>query len=123
MKEYSSILRVVENLETSALPADLQEQDTSPQMLRPLVSPLPLAEGFCQPVKGEGTAGPFYYASATEPLGDTVNTHLRTRCVLVAARRTGDTDSANNLLASHDRQRSLQRGDLVEVQHASRGGR
>src|SRR5205809_674020 len=54
-----------------------------------------------------GQKGPFHYASATEPLGDTVNTHLRTRCVLVAARRTGDPDSANNLLASHDRQRPL----------------
>src|SRR5262245_38588513 len=46
-----------------------------------------------------------YSASATEPFGDTVDAHLRTRRILIAARRTGDADSANNLLASHDRQR------------------
>jgi len=41
--------------------------------------------------------GAFYDASATEPFGDTVDAHLRARRVLVAARRTGDPDSADDL--------------------------
>src|SRR5712691_6306579 len=67
--------------------------------------------------------GPSSTASAAESFGDTVDAHLRARRVLVAARRTRDPDSANNLLASHDRQRPLCRGDLIEVQRASPGGR
>src|SRR5262245_16035038 len=65
----------------------------------------------------------FLLQLATESLGDTVDAHLRARCVLVATRRTGDPDSADDLLAGHDRQGSFCRGDLVEVQCASPGGR
>src|SRR5215831_950247 len=67
--------------------------------------------------------GSFYYASAAKPFGDTVDAYLRARRVLVAARRTGDPDSADDLLASLDWQRSFCRGDLVEVQRASPRGR
>jgi hypothetical protein len=67
--------------------------------------------------------GPFHYASATETFGEMVDAQLRARRVLVATRRTGDPDSTNSLLASHARQRSLCRGDLIEVQRASPGGR
>jgi hypothetical protein len=47
---------------------------------------------------GRGTSnGPFYYASAAEPFGDTVDTHPRAHRVLVTARRTGDLNSVYNV--------------------------
>src|SRR5438128_9409337 len=47
--------------------------------------------------------GPSRPASATEPFGDAVDASLCARRVLVAARRPGDPDRADDLLAGQDR--------------------
>ena len=43
---------------------------------------------------GREQKDPFYYASATEPFGDTIDAYLGARRILVATGSTGDPDSA-----------------------------